>query len=64
MNLEGTVPAIRVRDVNSGAVSEGGKYVLYWMIANRRPGWNFALQRAVDWAGELGKPLVVFEPLR
>jgi len=34
------------------------------MIANRRTEWNFALDRAVEWAVELGKPLVIFEPLR
>jgi deoxyribodipyrimidine photo-lyase len=34
------------------------------MIANRRTGWNFALERAADWARSLGKPLVVLEALR
>jgi deoxyribodipyrimidine photo-lyase len=34
------------------------------MIASRRTTWNYALQRAVDHAAELGKPLVVFEALR
>jgi deoxyribodipyrimidine photo-lyase len=34
------------------------------MIAARRPGWNFALQRAVEWAEKLDKPLVVLEALR
>jgi len=34
------------------------------MIATRRTEWNFALQRAAQWARELKKPLVVFEPLR
>ena len=38
--------------------------MLYWMIATRRTKWNFALDRAVDWAKKLGKPLIVFEPLR
>jgi deoxyribodipyrimidine photo-lyase len=33
------------------------------MIAARRPAWNFALDRAVDHARALRKPLVVFEPL-
>lgn len=41
-----------------------GDYVLYWMVANRRGGWNYSLQRAVQWAQELNKPLVVFEALR
>ncbi len=34
------------------------------MIANRRVVWNFSLQRAVELASQLKKPLVVFEPLR
>lgn len=34
------------------------------MIACRRTEWNFGLQRAVDWARGLKKPLLVFEPLR
>jgi deoxyribodipyrimidine photo-lyase len=29
------------------------------MIAARRATWNFALQRATEWATELGKPLIV-----
>lgn len=41
-----------------------GRYVLYWMIGARRAGWNFALDRAVDWARTLGKPLLVLEALR
>jgi deoxyribodipyrimidine photo-lyase len=39
-------------------------FVLYWMIAFRRTGWNYALDRAMEWAVKMGKPLVVFEPLR
>ncbi|MCC9607791.1 deoxyribodipyrimidine photolyase [Blastopirellula sp. JC732] len=34
------------------------------MIANRRTRCNFSLQRAVDWAQHLNKPLVIFEALR
>ncbi len=33
------------------------------MIAYRRTEWNFSLERAVAWARQLGKPLLVFEPL-
>ena len=44
--------------------SDAGAFVLYWMIAQRRTRWNFALDRAVHWARALGKPLLVFEPLR
>ena len=34
------------------------------MIASRRTGWNFGLDRAVEHAVALGKPLVVLEALR
>ena len=34
------------------------------MVANRRSEWNFSLQRAVEWARGLGKPLVILEALR
>jgi deoxyribodipyrimidine photo-lyase len=40
-----------------------GTYVVYWMTAARRPRWNFALQRAVGWARELKRPLVIIEVL-
>ena len=57
-------PPLRLRPLNDAPVNPRGGYVLYWMVAFRRVGWNFALQRAVEWAAELGKPLLVFEPLR
>jgi len=34
------------------------------MIAQRRTNWNFAFQRAVEWAVTLRKPLLVLEALR
>jgi deoxyribodipyrimidine photo-lyase len=34
------------------------------MIGARRPAWNFALDRAMWWARELKRPVVVLEPLR
>jgi len=34
------------------------------MIAVRRTGWNFALDRAVEWSERLRTPLVIFEALR
>lgn len=58
------VPALRVHARNDAAPRPDGDYVLYWMIMARRPGWNFALERALDWARALGRPLVVFEALR
>ena len=38
--------------------------MLYWMIAYRRTSWNFALDRAVEWAKKPRKPLVILEALR
>ncbi len=58
------VPACRVRPLNRAEPRVDGDYVLYWMSAFRRPGWNFALQRAAWWATRLGKGLVVLEALR
>lgn len=50
--------------MNDAPVRESGEYVLYWMVANRRYDFNFSLERAVEWAKELGKPLVILEALR
>ncbi len=58
------VPDIRINAVNQRPIRGEGKYVLYWMIASRRTQYNFALQRAVDRALALGKPLVILEALR
>lgn len=54
----------RIRAVNGAPLRGDRDFVLYWMIAFRRPRWNHALDRAVDHAYELGKPLVVLEALR
>jgi deoxyribodipyrimidine photo-lyase len=59
-----SVPEIRIRQCNSAPVRPDGQFVLYWMIAFRRPTWNFALDRSVEWAEKLKKPLVVLEALR
>ena len=58
------VPELRIRAANEHEFNADGEYILYWMIANRRVHWNFSLQRAVHWARELKKPLVVLEALR
>ncbi len=63
-DIESNVPGLRVVSCNQAPVRATGDYVLYWMIASRRVDWNFGLERAVDWACELGKPLVVLEALR
>ncbi len=59
-----TVPRIRVLPANRAPANPDGDYVLYWMVANRRVGWNFALQHAVQTASLLRKPLLVLEALR
>ena len=59
-----SVPKIRIRSGSSLPVRQEGDFVLYWMIACRRVTWNFALDRAVEWAEKLQKPLVILEALR
>ncbi len=53
-----------MRAANDAPVNPDGRYVLYWMTAARRTTWNFALDRAVERARELERPLVVLEALR
>ncbi len=59
-----SVPARRVSELNAAGIRADRDYVLYWMIAARRTRWNFGLERAVEWATRLRRPLLVFEPLR
>lgn len=59
-----SVPDLRIRALNETSVNAKGSYVLYWMTAFRRTQYNFALDHAADLCQKLGKPLVVFEPLR
>lgn len=56
-----TVPDVRVRGANDRPVRSDGRWVLYWMTAYRRVTSNFALERAVEAARSLGKPLVILE---
>lgn len=58
------VPDIRIRPCNARPVRGDGEFILYWMIAFRRTTWNFAMDRAVEWAETLRKPLVVLEAVR
>ena len=46
----GQIPATRIVTRNDAPVVGSGEFILYWMIAYRRTRWNFALQRAADWA--------------
>jgi deoxyribodipyrimidine photo-lyase len=62
--MSSKVPQIRIVKANNKAVNTNGEFVVYWMIAYRRTRWNYSLQRAVEWAGDLGKPLVILEALR
>jgi deoxyribodipyrimidine photo-lyase len=53
-----------VRALNDRPLRATGSHVIYWMTAHRRVERNFALQRAVEAARHLRKPLVVLEALR
>jgi deoxyribodipyrimidine photo-lyase len=57
-------PDSRIRPLNASPVRPDGEFVLYWMTTARRPGFNFGLQRAVETAVALSRPLVVCEALR
>ncbi len=58
-----SVPGIRVTPGSGRPPGPEGSFVLYWMTAFRRLGWNFALQHAAERARALGKPLVILELL-
>ena len=58
------VPAIRIRNCNDAPVLPQGRFVLYWMIANRRLSYNFSLDRALEYCQEFRQPLVILEALR
>jgi deoxyribodipyrimidine photo-lyase len=58
------VPESRLRSANQAPVNASGDYVLYWMISARRTRSSFGLQRALERARELGRPLLVLEALR
>jgi deoxyribodipyrimidine photo-lyase len=54
----------RLRRLNDARIVSTGEYVLYWMQIYRRLERNHALDHALRWAHELGRPLVVYEGLR
>lgn len=58
------MPSVRTRVLVDAPARRDGTFVVYWMTAARRTRFNFALDRAVELARELGLPLVVLEPLR
>ena len=54
----------RITQANDHPLRPDGRYVLLWMIAQRRLRYNFALDHAIDRAVTAGVPLIVLEPLR
>lgn len=58
------VVATRIRIANDVPTDSRRDAVVYWMIGARRASWSFALDRAVELAIEMDKPLLVLEPLR
>lgn len=64
MGRELVTPAARIRVLWDTPPRTDGDFVLYWMTATRRARWNYALDRAVELARELRKPLFVLEALR
>ena len=58
------VPSLRIRSLNQASPNPEGDYVLYWMTAYRRTIYNYALDRAVQAAGEFNRPLLILEALR
>ncbi|MCU0718424.1 MAG: hypothetical protein MUC83_01875, partial [Pirellula sp.] len=59
-----TVPKVRITAITNHTASNSGEYVLYWMTAMRRLRYNFGLQRAVQWANELQRPLLILDAVR
>jgi deoxyribodipyrimidine photo-lyase len=58
------VPAERVRSLNAAPRRADRRFVLYWMTCARRVRSNPALERAVELAREVGRPVLVLEALR
>jgi deoxyribodipyrimidine photo-lyase len=59
----GGISPVRLSVLQPRPALADGTHVVYWMTAARRTGWNFALQRAVGWARELKRPLLIVEVL-
>lgn len=63
-SLPDPVPPLRIRTAGGAPPQLDGEWVLYWMTAARRTVWNFGLQRAVERARQMHRPLLVLEALR
>ncbi|MFT7669806.1 MAG: deoxyribodipyrimidine photo-lyase [Planctomycetota bacterium] len=64
MNAPQKTPDSRIRLLWDLPPRTDGAYVLYWMTAARRTRYNFGLERAIEVAISMGKPLLVLEALR
>ncbi|NIN70369.1 MAG: deoxyribodipyrimidine photolyase [Gemmatimonadetes bacterium] len=62
--MDSRIPQLRIEACNEAPLHADGEYVLHWMNGFRRVGFNFSLQRAVELARALKKPLVILEALR
>ena len=51
--------APRIRVLRDLPVNHEGDFVVYWMTATRRYRYNAALERAIEVALEINKPLLV-----
>lgn len=63
MSLAG-VDKLRVGPCNQAPINPSGEYLLYWMTGARRLSHNPSLDAAVAQCEALGRPLVLFEPIR
>jgi deoxyribodipyrimidine photo-lyase len=57
------VPSVRIRTLVQEPPRPTGAFVLYWMTATRRLAWSHGLDRALEHARALRKPLLILEPL-
>ena len=51
----------RIRNLNNMSINPLGDYILYWMTSARRFHYNAAMDRAVELALKLNKPILVVE---
>ena len=57
------VEAERVRQLNSAALADNARFVVYWSQMNRRVEWNHALAYGAQLANQHRLPLLVYEGL-
>ncbi len=57
-------PASRLHLLNDRPIRPEAGWVLCWLTASRRATWNFTLDRAVEHAVQLRRPLLILEAIR